>query len=253
MADACLAAPLDLLPPPLTADQALFLDFDGTLVELAAAPDLVVVQPGLPALLTALAERHGGALAIVSGRPVAALERFLDPFAGLLIGQHGFESRGTDGRVSQGSMPPALAPIRQMLTDFATRHPGLRLEDKGGTLSLHFRAAPALADACRRLARRATIASCGRFRVIAGHDVIELVPQSTGKERAIAACLAAPPFQGRMPVFLGDDTGDEPGLALVDRQGGIAIRVGGGASAARYRIDTPAEVRAWLAESLTRR
>ena len=236
----------NLHPPPLAPEQALFLDFDGTLVELAAAPDLIMVSPALPSLIASVAERLGGALAIVSGRPVEALGRFLDPFAGILIGQHGFECRGADGKLTRRPAPPALAPIRAMLVEFATRHPGLRLEDKGGTLSLHFRAMPALADACRRLARRATIASCGRFRTIAGHDVVELVPQSIGKEHAIATCLAAPPFRGRVPVFIGDDTGDEAGLALVDRQGGVAIRVGAGASAASYRLETPAAVRAWL-------
>jgi trehalose 6-phosphate phosphatase len=233
-------------PPDLTDDAALFLDFDGTLVEIAPAPELVEPPPGLGRLLDRLAGRLDGALAIVSGRPVEALRRNLIPFAGLLIGQHGMERREADGRIVDVPPPPGLEPIRQSLAAFVERHPGLRLEDKGGTLSLHYRQAPELALACRREIRRAVIASCGRFRAIDGHMLVELVPSVAGKAQAIAALLDAPPFLGRRPVFIGDDTGDEPGFELVNRLGGISVKIGDGATAARHRLPGPAAVLAWL-------
>lgn len=240
-----LPAPPDLTPD-LVGEIALFLDFDGTLVEIAPAPELVEPPPGLGRLLDSLAGRLDGALAIVSGRPVEALRRYLLPFAGLLIGQHGMERRETDGRIVAVPPPPGLEPIRLSLAAFVERHPGLRLEDKGGTLSLHYRQAPELALACRRELRRAVIASCGRFRSIDGHMLVELVPSAAGKAQAIAALLDTPPFQGRRPVFIGDDTGDEPGFELVNGLGGISVRIGEGATAARHRLRGPAAVLDWL-------
>jgi trehalose 6-phosphate phosphatase len=236
----------DVTPPPLGAEHALFLDFDGTLVAIAPTPASIVVPPELPGLLTAAAERLGGALAIVSGRPVRPLARFLEGYAGMIIGQHGLEKRGRDGATVQEPPQPGLEPIRHLLQDFAKAHPGLNFEDKGVSVSLHYRQAPDLAGACRQLARRAVIASVGRFRLLEGHGVVELLPKTAGKGHAVAACLAAPPFKGRVPVFIGDDTGDEPAFEVVNQRRGVSIRVGPGPSAARYRLDSPAAVRVWL-------
>jgi trehalose 6-phosphate phosphatase len=236
----------DLRPPALTPNHALFLDFDGTLVAIAPAPSLIEVPPELPELLTGVARRLDGALAIVSGRPVGTLSRFLRPFSGLLIGQHGLERRGADGHVVQEPPQPGLDPIRRNLSAFASQHHGLNFEDKGVTVSLHYRQAPELAGECRRLARQAVIASCGRFRLLEGHGVVELLPGTAGKGPAVAACLATAPFRDRVPVFIGDDTGDEPAFDVVNRRGGVSIRVGPGPTAARYRFATPDAVRDWL-------
>jgi trehalose 6-phosphate phosphatase len=249
MPDGETRAPLPA-PKALQRDQALFLDFDGTLVEIAAAPDLVEVPPQLPQLLGALCDHLDGALALVSGRPIDELARLLAPFAGAMAGQHGLERRRGDGQVLRCAPPSALVPLRPVLAGYAERHPGIRFEDKGCSLALHFRQAPGLAAACRGLVRRAALASGGALKAIDGKMVIELVAQPSGKGRAIAAFLEEPPFRDRVPVFVGDDSGDEDGFAMVERLGGISVRVGSGATAARHRLADVADVLAWLARSL---
>ncbi len=246
---ALMAAPApvpDMTPPPLGTEHALFLDFDGTLVAIAPTPSSIVVPPELPGLLNAASERLGGALAIVSGRPVHPLAKFLAGYDGIIIGQHGLEKRGIDGAIVEEPPQPGLDPIRHLFGEFAKSHPGLNFEDKGVSVSLHFRQAPDFAGAARQLARRAVIASVGRFRLLEGHGVVELLPKNAGKGHAVAACLAEPPFKGRIPVFIGDDRGDEPAFEAVNQRRGLSIRVGEGPSAARYRFDTPEDVRAWL-------
>jgi trehalose 6-phosphate phosphatase len=237
-------------PKPVQRNQALFLDFDGTLVEIAAAPDLVEVAPELSKLLCALFDRLDGALALVSGRPLDELDRLLVPFTGAIAGQHGLERRRSDGQVLGCAVPPALVRIRPVLAGFAERHTGVRFEDKGCSLALHYRQAPSLGAACSGLVRRAALASSGALKAVDGKMVIELLAQPSGKGRAIAAFLEEPPFRGRMPVFVGDDSGDEDGFAVVDRLGGCTVHVGSGATAARHRLVDVAGVLAWLARSV---
>ena len=239
-------------PPLLRRDQALFLDFDGTLVAIAPAPDLVRVAPELPDLLQALSAMLDQAIALVSGRTVDDLARRIAPFSGVLAGQHGLERRSLDGAVARSAADPALAPIRHEFTRFAARHDGVTLEDKGAGLALHYRQAPGLASACKTLVQRAAEASGGAFTFIGGKMVAELTPRRGGKGRAIAAFLAEAPFRGRMPVFVGDDTTDEDGFTVVNNLGGASVHVGEGATAARYGLAAVGDVHAWLARSLGR-
>ena len=238
------------MPPPLRRNQALFLDFDGTLVDIAPAPGMVRVTAELPRLLSELTGRLDGAVAVVSGRPLDELGRMLAPFAGAMAGQHGLERRRRDGRVIRCAAEPALGRIRPPLAGFAARHDGVLLEDKGGSLALHYRQAPPLGAICRVLARRAARASGGALEAVEGKMVIELMPRSGGKGRAIEAFFAETPFRGRVPVFVGDDTSDEAGFAAVDRLGGVSVRVGGGATTARHRLGTVVDVLAWLARGV---
>jgi trehalose 6-phosphate phosphatase len=238
-------------PPALRRDNALFLDFDGTLVDIAAAPDLVRVAPELPHLLSAVADLLGGALALVSGRPLDELLRLLAPFSRAMAGQHGHERRRSDGSVHKSPVSPALARAAPVMADFAERHPGVMLEDKGGSLALHYRQAPSLAAACGALVRGIVHASGGALKAIDGKMVVELMPRTAGKGQAIAAFLSEPPFRGRRPVFVGDDSGDEEGFAVVDRLGGISVRVGAGPTAARHRLADVGDVLAWLARSVS--
>jgi len=239
-------------PPPLHRDQALFLDFDGTLVDLAAAPDLVRVTAELPNLLQALSQLLDGALALVSGRPLDELDRLLAPFAGASAGQHGLERRHSDGRVLRCLLHPALVRVRPLLAHFAERHRGLMLEDKGGSLALHYRQAPSLEAACRGFVRRAVLGGGGALKALDGKMVVELLPESGGKGGAIEAFMAELPFRGRAPIFVGDDSGDEEGFAMVDRRSGISVHVGAGTTAARHRLADVAAVLNWLARSVTR-
>jgi trehalose 6-phosphate phosphatase len=239
-------------PPLLSRDEALFLDFDGTLVAIAPAPDRVQVAPELPELLHALSAMLDGAVALVSGRTVDDLARLIAPFAGALAGQHGLERRGLDGAVIRPPAEPALARLRPEFARFAARHDGVVLEDKGSGLALHYRRAPGLASACQALVRGAAEAGGDAFTAIDGKMLSELVPRRGGKGRAIAGFLAEAPFHGRTPVFVGDDTTDEDGFAEVNERGGTSVHVGGGATAARYRLADVGDVLAWLACSLVR-
>jgi trehalose 6-phosphate phosphatase len=237
-------------PPPLRSDRALFLDFDGTLVEIAPAPDLVRVPAELPRLLASLTERLGGAVAVLSGRPLNELVRLLAPFAGDIAGSHGLERRCSRGRGAGCIVEPELDGFRPLIAAFAARHDGVVLEDKGSILALHYRQAPLLAALCDALVRQAADASNGALVAVPGKMVIELMPQSAGKGRAITAFLAAAPFHRRLPVFIGDDTADEDGFAAVNRLGGVSIHVGGGVTIARHNLATVGDVWAWLGRGL---
>jgi trehalose 6-phosphate phosphatase len=228
----------------------LFLDFDGTLVEIAPAPDLVQVPAELPHLLGRLADRLGGAVAVVSGRPLDELVRLLAPFTGTIAGQHGLELRRGDGNVTRACVQPELRLARSVLAEFASRHDGVELEDKGGILALHYRRAPPLGTLCRALVQQAADASNGTLGAVAGKMVIELVPRSGGKGQAIRGLLADVPFHGRVPVFVGDDTSDEDGFAAVDRLDGVSIHVGGGTTIARHNLASVHDVLSWLVRGL---
>ena len=239
-------------PPPLGRGQALFLDFDGTLVEIAPTPALIQVPAELPHLLAELTDRLGGAVAVVSGRPLDQLAKILAPFTGGIAGAHGLERRCSDGNVTRCLEHPELGRSRSLIAAFATQHEGVLLEDKGCSLALHYRQAPSLGAVCHALVRQAVDESNGELVAVAGKMVIELMPRSAGKGRAIAGFLADAPFHGRSPVFVGDDTTDEDGFALVNRLGGVSVHVGGGATIARHNLATVADVWAWLARGLAK-
>lgn len=244
-------------PPPLTHDAALFIDVDGTLLDLAPRPDLVEVPAGLPCLLARLAAQRDGALALVSGRQLADLDRLFPSWRGPVAGLHGAQRRRADGSFDENTdhagagAAEALDRLRPKIADAAARLPGVWLEDKGGTLALHYRAAPEREAEVRAFAERMVGEAGGSLRSIAGKMVVELQPSQHGKGRAIAAFLREAPFAGRRPVFLGDDTTDEDGFTEVNRRGGVSIRVGepNPATAAEYALPSVAATRAWLDEA----
>jgi trehalose 6-phosphate phosphatase len=244
--------PPALLPPPsLDGCSAVFLDVDGTLLEIADRPDRVQAPSALPVLLGDLARRRGGALALVSGRPVHQLDRLFFPWCGAAAGLHGIERRRADGTIDRridGAAAAALDRIRPRLLSLASDRSGLILEDKQATLALHYRAAPERADELLAVARSLQREAGTALRLIAGKMVVEFQPRSADKGRTIAAFLDEPPFLGRRPVFVGDDVTDEDGFAEIARRGGIAIRVGPPAEThARYGLPSVSAVLAWLA------
>lgn len=247
-----MAGPRILPPPPaLDLGQALFLDFDGTLVEIAAAPDRVKVAQALPRLLSALAVRLAGAVAVISGRPLDELAQLLGSFAGPLAGMHGLERRTADGMLVRAPPHVGLGRARALLADFVAVRPQLLLEDKGPGLALHYHRAPAMASACRHAALRAVALAGDALEVIEGKMVIELRPHEARKGRAIVALLAEPPFRGRVPVFVGDDRTDEDGFTVVNDMGGISVRVGRHTdTAARHGIPDVYGMLAWLVAAL---
>lgn len=240
------------LPPP-RHDWALFLDFDGTLVSLAAHPDDVHVSPRLKALLGELDKTFDGAVAVVSGRPLDQLERLLAPVSLPMAGIHGLEWRDADGtRHSAIDQPAQLASCRDALADFVEAHGGLHYEDKGVSLTLHYRGAPELAETCREFFKSQHRALGDTFELVPGKCVLELRPSGYHKGTAVARMLDETlAFQGRTPVFIGDDVTDEDAFRVVNDRGGHSVRVGSkNETAASCYIESVQEVLAWL-ESLT--
>lgn len=243
-------------PPPLDPNSALFVDVDGTLLEIAPHPESVRVPAHLPPLLERLQSERRGAFALVSGRSIAALDELFRPWRGAAAGLHGGERRRPDGSrfdLDGGTVSTALAAVRRGAAAFALGNPGVRLEDKGRTLALHYRAAPELEPEIARFAERAVAESDGALRRIGGKMVVELVPLDYGKGQAIAAFLAEPPFRGRPPVFLGDDVTDEEGFAEIHWRNGIAIRVGPSVAdtLAGFALPDVAGALAWLSGATT--
>ena len=238
-------------PPPPRLDWAYFLDVDGTLIDIADTPDAVHVDDALLALIARLQRASGGAVALVSGRALSFLDHRLGALHLPVAGQHGLERRDASGRVWMHAAPPAArSAIKAALAPVLARYPGLLLEDKGLTLALHYRLAPQLAAYAHRLMARLAAAANAGLEVQRGRRVAEIKPAGVDKGAAVAAYLAEPPFARRRPVFIGDDLNDEHGFAEVNRLDGISIKVGKGASCARYRLADVAAVRRWLADAL---
>ena len=238
-------------PPPFAALRnagpvSLFVDFDGTLVDIAPSPEAIVVPPGLPRRLLQLSEELDGRLALVSGRSLEDIADHLG--AGLPVvqaGSHGLERIGADG-VSLGADVPVFPDaVRMAVAQYAASARGLHYESKRFGAALHYRAAPDREAACRAFADE--LAALYALKVKHGQCVVELVPPEADKGSAVRAFMRQPPFVGSLPVFLGDDVTDEDGFRAVAELGGFGIVVGRkGETLAAYRLETPAQVYAWL-------
>ncbi len=239
--------PRQKLPRP-EPDWALFLDIDGTLVDFAATPDAAVVDAALLRTLDRLSRAFGGALALISGRQLAAIDRLLAPLVLPAAGLHGVERRGADEKMRRKPVPDVvLHALSLRLQEFAARDPGLLVENKQGGLCLHYRGAPGLADAARDFVAN-LLAGRTDLILLEGKMLVEIKSVVADKGSAIAEFMAEPPFAGRRPVFLGDDTTDEDGFAAVNAMNGFSICVGlSPRTGADWRIPRPALVRAWLA------
>ena len=230
--------------PLITARSALFLDFDGTLVELAAKPDQVCMLPAVLAALAALQHLLGGALALVSGRKLTDLDAYTRPLCLAAAAEHGSVRRKATGHI-EAVAPVDLQDALQTAQALVRLHPALLLEPKTHALSLHYRQAPGLEQACITAMQAAAQRSNG-LELIRGKFVVELKPQGASKGLAINRFMQEPPFKGRSSLFAGDDVTDESGFTAVQSAGGQAIKVGPGSTAAHHRCRGPAEVGAWL-------
>lgn len=223
--------------PPIKADWALFLDLDGTLIDLAETPDASVVPDGLLSDLAAVREKLGGAVAIVSGRKMSDLDRFLGPAGLPRAGEHGAVLRRESRDVITGRAVPG--EWRAAIQAAAVAWPGVLVEDKTCSMSIHYRQAPQFAAAIETLLRGLTEADRG-FEVLPAHMAFELRDGQVHKGAAVEVFMRHTPFEGRIPVFVGDDVTDEDGMRVAIRHGGMGLRVGeafGG---------RPCNVRAWL-------
>jgi trehalose 6-phosphate phosphatase len=230
---------------------ALFLDFDGTMVDIAPQPHAVHVPQPLIGALRDLAQYLGGAVAIISGRPIAQIDDFLDPLQLPVAGVHGAERRSASGDMALLNTHP-LDHVEEAASALAARHPGLLVENKRGSLALHYRLAPELEDECLRVMLDAVQASPG-LTLLRGKMVVEAKPGGASKGRAIEEFLREPPFAGRVPIFIGDDITDEVGFSTVQRLGGLGIKVGAGTTVAWQRIADPPALRRELEAAVAAR
>ncbi len=226
---------------------AVFLDFDGTLLNLMDRPDLVVVDGCLLYLLDELYVATAGATALVSGRSMDNLDALLTPLRLPLAGIHGAERRSADGSVKKIAIPATLVwHTRMALRLRLRRYTGLLIEDKGCAFAVHYRGAgPQVAMRLRVDMQALAVASGGVFDLLEGREVFELRPRSCDKGAALESFMSEPPFAGRFPIFIGDDQTDLAGFEAVGRVQGMAIAVGPRVTAP-YWLPDPAAVRAWL-------
>ncbi len=239
------------VPPAIGADTGLFLDVDGTLLDIAPTPDAVVVHEGLVETLNRLSAALDGAVALVSGRRRADLRSLFRGADVVLVGEHGATASVALPAIdaARGERPPPA--LTAALRRFAARHPDTLLELKGHGAALHVRRAPAAAPAARRLALALAETYRDRVRLLRGKAVFEFIPTGTSKGRAIEALLDEEPFRGRVPYVVGDDVTDEDGFAVANRRGGVSLRVGSAdlrmaESSAHFTIANPPQLRKWL-------
>lgn len=241
---------MDTRSPPLSLldGAALFLDFDGTLVELADAPDAISVSSGIPPLLKRLDQRLKGRLALISGRAIADLERHLECDGLAVSGSHGFELRLRDGRLARLTGNLDLSPARERVKAFACETPGLLVEDKPFGIALHYRQAPLEKE--RVDAMMAEVAREGGLVLQEGKMVVELRPPGADKGDALRAFMAEPGFAGARPVFMGDDLTDEHAFEAASEMGGAGVLVGPPRpTAAQWRLEDVPAVLDWLSKA----
>lgn len=234
---------------PVGGEWCLFLDVDGTLLEIAPTPDAVVVDDSLKDLLVHTRHALNGAVALVSGRGIAVLDELFAPHRFAAAGLHGLERRDASGALHMApfDIDPAFEAAREALTGVVDAMPGVLLEDKKASLAVHFRAVPQHEPALRRLVQAIADGLGPRYHVLEGKRVLELKPAIATKADAIRAFLAEPPFIGRRPVFVGDDITDLDGFAAVEALGGLSVAVGDRVDA-QLRVASPRDVRALLSD-----
>ncbi|WDJ97199.1 trehalose-phosphatase [Xanthomonas campestris pv. incanae] len=235
--------------PPLLDDAcALFLDVDGTLIDFAHTPEAVQLLQEVRDAIARLSERLGGAVALVSGRPLSQLDALFAPLLLPAAGLHGHELRSD--AAARAAMPQDtsewLHGLHQRAAALTQRHPGVLVEDKGVSVALHWRAQPLAGPDVLAFAQQ-EIAQLSGYRLQPGDHVVEFVPEGSNKGLAVEQLMQQPAFAGRTPVFVGDDLTDEFGFQATNRLGGWSVLVGDRAQTdARFRVSGTAAVHAWL-------
>jgi len=233
-------------PPTPSADWCLFLDVDCTLIPFTDSPFDTSADDELKSILAAVHLRLGGRVAFVSGRSIGYLDALFAPLHFPTAGLHGIERRSAVGEAWGGStVDGKLDHARSVLRAFTAAHPGTSLEDKGGSLAVHYRRAPAL-EPLARAESAAILARLGdEYHAQPGSMVLEIKPRRYTKATAIEAFMREPPFAGATPVFVGDDITDMDGFRVVESRGGLSIAVGERVPA-QWHFSDPAAVRDWL-------
>jgi trehalose 6-phosphate phosphatase len=227
---------------------ALLLDIDGTILDLAPAPQQVWVPAGLRQTLARLDASTGGALALVSGRSLNDIDLIFSPLELAAIGGHGAELRTAAGAEPVMRAKPLSTALKRRLASITELGPGILAEDKGYSLALHYRLAPERGDAVRAAVDKAcATAPAGTVEILPGKLVVEIKPAGINKATAVCELMDYPPFANRNPIFIGDDTTDVPVFGIISRFGGLGFSVGRVAADVNGHFEKPESVRAWLA------
>jgi trehalose 6-phosphate phosphatase len=229
---------------------AVFIDIDGTLLDIAPTPETVIVPPGLPQALGRLSARLDGALALVTGRPIETVDRLLKVDGVAVCGLHGAEQRDAAGRITRPETTAPFERARILLRDRLALLPGTVFEDKGAAIAAHYRLAPEREVELRDLMQRLAGEVAEGWVLQEGKQVFELRPNGRDKGAALKNFMAMPPFYTRRPLAIGDDLTDEAMFAAANDLGGLSFRVSddGRPSLAHGCIAAPAELRAWIAK-----
>jgi trehalose 6-phosphate phosphatase len=230
-----------LRAPEVERHWALFLDLDGTLLDIAAAPDKVVIPSRLTDALARVGTALGGALAVVSGRSLKEVDRLLSPLRLPVAAEHGAVIRLPSGALDR--IPMTRRPPREWIKQLhdATRGwRGILVEEKTYSIALHYRLAPNRKTALRLLAKSLVRAAPDRFELLTAKEAFEIRPKGITKGRAVELLMNQEPFCARQPVFVGDDVTDEDGMEVAVRLGGMGLNV------AAVFEGQPLAVRDWL-------
>ena len=236
-----------MLPPIDDLGQyCIFLDFDGTLVEIADRPDDVRVDASILRFVERLRGKVGGALALITGRDIDVVDRLLHPLVLPVAGVHGLQRRDAAGQLHSPVIDQRI--VEAIETDVETtfnEEPGVIIEKKTGAVALHYRLRPDFETRCVVLAEK-IVSDRPELHLIKGKMVCEIRIDGNDKAAVIEAFLAERPFRGRKPIFAGDDTTDESGFAAVNARGGVSIKIGGSPTSARFRAASVIELRNWF-------
>jgi len=224
---------------------ALFLDIDGTLLDIAPSARDVTVPPALVRNLERLDHKLEGALALVSGRMIHEIDGLFAPLRLRCAGAHGAEWRLSP----HGPVTASLTLPDQLRDDIAvafSKKAGLVVEDKIFNVAVHYRQSPQKASMIEKILTAIVKPYGDKVRIVHGRKVFEVSLAMNNKGSAIERLLKTTPFKGRRPVFLGDDTTDLAAIGACLKNGGVAARVGRGDPRQKSAFDSPAKVRGWI-------
>ena len=228
---------------------SLFLDFDGTLADIAATPESVSVNEDTKILLQQLNSKKMFSLAIITGRPIDEVDNFLSPLLLPIAGKHGAEIRNGPKKV-KFNIPIKLERIVKKFESFSNNHPRTFIENKGSNIAFHYRNSDLTDNEVQAWAKQ-NINLQNKFKCIFGKKVCEVIPIQINKGLAIKYFMELEQFKNGFPIFIGDDATDEDGFKFINQAGGLSIKVGesGGSEAKSYLRDVD-ETRIWISNFL---
>jgi trehalose 6-phosphate phosphatase len=237
--------------PPIPIDphtNAIFLDIDGTLLDIAPTPLEVKVSDALRATLAALARDFAGAIAFVSGRPIAEMDRLFGPLRLAAVGGHGAEIRfAPDGKIRRSENAMLDDDLRAEFARIGRIGDGVIVEDKGYSLAIHYRLAPQLGgEIMKAVTAVCKDDRCDALEILPGKAVVEIKPGGYDKGTGLREMMSVPPFTGRKPIFVGDDVTDNAAFAVLQDFAGTGFSVGGVVPGTSFNFDGPQDVRGWL-------